>query len=376
MAIVKRGISTAGISQTGIATRGISVVDRVCYAYNFDGIDDRGQLANRAINIEGDNTFEFWSPAVVMTATQAIISQNITSNSASMEFQLFTASGGLEVIYGGAPRVVIMTQAQGFKSSTRYGLTLIGSEAKLYEGGLGGTLVRTSGFTRGTAREPTAPTLIGCRGNGTGAYANFFSGLQYDIKINGVLWEMGDRNQSIQLPTPTGLGAELITQSVLENPASKGSQWAYLGGGRWQYIGDGQGGLQFLLPANIPEQGFIEYEVESYQQVTGVGPMRVSPTTTNFFGDRLFNTLGRKKAYYTVKPASIEFTRNNSGDQINCVIKNISFKPLGTCNPMTIFNTTNDRWQQVPCRINTEGVQVQGGAFITTSDNKKVEVLK
>jgi len=43
---------------------------------------------------------------------------------------------------------------------------------------------------------------------------------------------------------------------------------------------------------------------------------------------------------------------------------------------MTLFNTTSDRWQQVACRVNTEGVQVQGGAFITTSDNKKVEVLK
>jgi hypothetical protein len=320
-----------------------------CFAYNFDGVDDRGVLANRAINIEGDNTFEFWSPASFATI-QAIIAQNIAGAGASMEFRVFAAASSLDLTFGGIS-ASLFSVAQGFKPATRYGLTLIGTEAKVYEGGLSGTLVRTTTFTRGAAREPTAQTLIGCRGNGSGSFLQFFQGLQYDIRINGVLWEMGDRDQTIQLPTPTGLGVELITQSVLENPATRGSQWTYLGAGRWQYIGDGQGGLQFLLPANIPDQGFIEYEVESYQQVTGVGSVRVSPTTTNFFGDRLFNTLGRKKAYYTVKPASIEFTRNNSGDQINCIIKNISFRPLGTCNPMQLINTTSDRWQQVPCRV-------------------------
>jgi hypothetical protein len=116
--------------------------------------------------------------------------------------------------------------------------------SQIFEGGLSGTPVRTGTFTRGAAREPAAPTLIGCRGT----FSQFFRGLQYDIRINGTLWEMGNRNESIQPSTPAG-------------------------------------------------------------------------------------------------------------------------------NNMTLVNTTSDRWEQVACRVNTTGVQVQGGQFITTNDNKKVEVL-
>jgi len=249
MPISARGIAQRGISLArGIANRGISVSERQCWAYNFDGIDDRGVLTNRAINIEGDNSLEFYTPTA-LTPNVGIISQNIASALASREFELgLSGSSALQLIYGGS-NSTLFSSALGMKAATRYGLTLIGTEAKIYEGGLGGTLVRTTTFTRGAAREPTAPTLIGCRGNGAGAYGGFFSGLQYDIKINGTLWEMGDRAQAVQPSLPAG-------------------------------------------------------------------------------------------------------------------------------NNMTLVNTTSDRWQAVPCRINTEGVQVQGGAFITTSDNKKVEVLK
>ncbi len=374
MPIAARGIAQRGISLArGIATRGISVSERQCWAYNFDGIDDRGVLTNRAINIEGDNSLEFWSPAGATGGM--IIAQNISATESAREFNLWRGgSGELNVTFGGVTSN-LMTVAQGFKAQTRYGLTLIGTEAKIYEVGLSGTLVRTTTFTRGAAREPTAQTLIGCRGAGAGAYANFFSGLQYDIKINGTLWEMGDRNQSIQLPTPTGLGAELITQSVLENPATKGTQWTYLGGGRWQYIGDGSlNDLIFISFASQPAAGFLEFEIES-----------ISGTLTCAQGGASvpsqFNTVGVKRYYYTTKDNGANVNANcvsfkRASGVASCIIKNISFKPLGTCNPMQLINTTSDRWQAVPCRVNTEGVQVQGGAFITTSDNKKVEVLK
>jgi hypothetical protein len=247
MPIATRGIARQGISRRGIATGGISVVDRVCYAYKFDGIDDRGVLANRAINIEGDNTFEFWTSSNLAVA-QAIIAQNIMRALASREFELWHSSGsGMRIVFGGA-ETALFTSEQGLKAATRYGLTLTGTTAQIYEGGLNGTLVRTTTFIRGTAREPTAQTLIGCRGNNSGLFTGFFQGRQYDIRINGVLWEMGDRDQVIQPSTPAG-------------------------------------------------------------------------------------------------------------------------------NNMTLINTTSDRWQQVACRVNTTGVQVQGGQFIATSDNKKVEVL-
>jgi hypothetical protein len=165
-------------------------------------------LSTRAINIEGDNTFEFWSPAT--QANQTIIAQNIIGTSASMEFRLnLGATGNLELTYGGSFSL-LFTVAQGMKAATRYGLTLIGTTAQIFEGGLSGTLVRTISFTRGTAREPTAPTLIGCRGNGAGVFVNFFSGPQYDIRINGVLWEMGNRNEAIQPSTPAGNNMTLV----------------------------------------------------------------------------------------------------------------------------------------------------------------------
>jgi hypothetical protein len=220
----------------------------------------------------------------------------------------------------------------------------------VFEGGLSGTLVRTATFARGAAREPTAQTLIGCRGNGAGVFANFFQGPQYDIRINGTLWEMGDRDQAIQLPTPTGLGAELITQNVLDNPAVRGSQWTYLGDGRWQYVGDGSfNSLRFLSSANHPPAGFMEFEVESISGqmrcVSGFNP----PNTVG----TVFNTVGVKRAYYTSfsPDTQFEFCRNNSGAVVSCIIKNISFRPLGTCNPMQLINTTSDRWQQVACRV-------------------------
>ena len=182
---------------------------RQCFAYNFDGVDDRGVSANRAINIEGDNTFEFWSPASLATF-QCILSQNISPTVGAREFQIFSDGGNQLVIIFGGTSSIIFNSAQGFKPATRYGLTLIGTTAQVFEGGLGGTLVRTTTFTRGAAREPTAPTLISCRGNGAGLFAGFFSGLQYDIRINGTLWEMGNRNEAIQPSTPAGNNMTLV----------------------------------------------------------------------------------------------------------------------------------------------------------------------
>jgi len=186
MPISARGIAQRGISlPKGIATRGISVSERQCWAYNFDGIDDRGVLATRAINIEGDNSLEFWSPAS-LSAFMGVICQSASATVSAREFTIVTGSSGLLVRFGGT-ETVIMSQAQGFKPATRYGLTLIGTTAQVFEGGLGGTLVRTAAFTRGAAREPTANTVIGAIPAGAG-FGNYFSGLQYDIKINGTLF--------------------------------------------------------------------------------------------------------------------------------------------------------------------------------------------
>lgn len=325
-----------------------SISAAVRSAYNFDGVDDRGALLTRAINPDGDNTFEFFSPAVIKAPTQAIVAQNITSTISAMEFQLFVAGGTLEVVFGGGARTALMTAAQGFATNTKYGLTLIGTEAKLYLGGLGGTLLRTVTFPRGAAREPSAVTTIGCR-TSSGTFANFFEGKQHDIKINGVFWPIEANSQILQLPLPNGLGADLITPAVHAAPVAKGSQWTHLGDGRWEYVGDGTGNsLAFLPLGSIPETGWLEYEVESFTRTVGLSGLRWSATTANWAGDRVFASTGKKRAFFTAKPADLTLTRNTPGDVISCVIKNISFKPLGTCNPLILANITPDRWEEVP----------------------------
>jgi hypothetical protein len=181
--------------------RGMLDLGRQCWAYNFDGIDDRGQLTFRAINIEGDNSLEFFSPNALNGVVRVIIAQNVTGTA---EFILQVSTSNILQLNFGNAFTNLLTIAQGFKPSTRYGLTLIGTEAKVYEGGLAGTLVNTTAFVRGAVREPTAPTIIGARQSGAGNFVNFFSGLQYDIKINGTLWEMGNRAQAVQPSLPAG----------------------------------------------------------------------------------------------------------------------------------------------------------------------------
>lgn len=328
LALAPLGLSALGVYPLGVTGE---VVKR--WVPEFDGVSSRGQLSNRAINPEGDNYLEFRSP---LNINCTIIAQNISNTATAREFQLWQgASGELNLTFGGS-NVVIASSSDGYELGAFYYLSLVGTTATLAKG-LPANVIKGKAFVKGAAREPTAVTLIGCRGSGAGVFGTFAQGPQYDVRINGTLWPMSEKGYAIQLPSPSGLGQELITQSVLENPLVKGSQWTYLGVGRWQYLGDGSGELVFLANVNLPDACIIDFEVESYQQVTGSGSMRISPTSSNFFGDRLFNTVGKKRAYYTAKPASVSFTRNNTGEQINCIIKNISFKPLSGRGPNLVL---------------------------------------
>lgn len=188
--------------------------------YNFDGVDDRGQLAFKAINIDGDNSFEFWTPENFI-AEQAIITQCISGNFALMEFRLFSRTTPDLVITFGGQTNIFFTAGQGLKAATKYGLTLIGNQLQVFEGGLSGTLVRDTTFTRGAAREAAAITGINARNN-SGTLVNFFRGRQYDVSINGTLYPMSEKGQLIQMPSPRGLGAEIVNVSSIlwEAPAS------------------------------------------------------------------------------------------------------------------------------------------------------------
>lgn len=311
------------------------------WVYNFDGVDDRGQLAFRAINPDGDIDVEWRSgPNISLASSRTIVSQTLTTSSANQEFFMFVATNGnLVVRVGGVERVT--SPAIVYQPNAKYRWRLQGTTVELW---VNDVLQPAMTFTRGTAREPTATTQIGSTAN-----TFFYLGQLYDVRINGVLWPIADRNQTIQLPSPSGLGPELITEANHLAPAVKDSQWTYLGSGRWEYVGDGtQNSLRLVTQAEHPTAGFAEFEVESY---SGAGTMRCSSgfNPANHSGN-LFKGVGKYRCFYTSfadAGVMLEFGRRGNGELVSCVIKNISFKPLGTCNPLTLVNTASTGWQEV-----------------------------
>lgn len=337
--------------------RPISANRKKCYALNFNGINTYAQLAERAIDPDGDNVFEFWTPNVLRNF-DTIISQNSTGVFARREFQLFTSSFELRLNLGGTDTALLAT-SQGLKTNTKYKLTLIGNQATVYDAN--GNVLRTTAFTRGAEREPLALTKIGANTD-SGGHANYFQGQLPYIRINNYYYTFDAKGQAIQLPVPSGLGAELITQSVLENPAIQGSQWTYLGDGRWQYVGDGSNNtLSFLAASNQPDSGFLEFEVESIS-----GTMRCAQNAPSNPVNPRFSTVGIRRYFYSQKSSAAGSTGNTvvfirDVGAASCIIKNISFKPLGTSNPATIYNAVPEQWDQIPCNLRPPAPQQTDG---------------
>jgi len=293
--------------------------------YNLDGVDDRATLQFRAINPDGDIRIKFRTGSTVPPAGQnyVIISQMISSAFANREFMLQTnTSNALQLLVGG---IFSSNSGTPIAPNSLYEVSLIGN---LFTVVCNGVTQISVTFNRGTSREPTAVTAIASRvSNGVSTWGFFYQGPLFDIEINGALWPMGGRNQAIQLPYPSGLGLELITQSVLENPNLQGSQWTYLGGGRWQLVGNGDiNDLRFLTNPQHPAAGLLEFEIESIS-----GEIRC---TSGSIARAVFNTIGVKRYFYTsideggAGNAAVVFRRNVPGVPASCIIKNISFRPL------------------------------------------------
>ena len=306
------------------------------WALNFDGVGVRGQLANRAINPDGDIDIEweqlFYNSAIF--SAQTIVAQ--TEDGMIREYIIRAEAN--EAIHQNMGGEVHVTPS-GLYGNGKWRSTVIGNTWTVYKNSV---VVHTQTIVRGSGKEPSAKTYVGVRIGG-GSFIDYISGCIFNIRINGKLYPMRDYNQAIQLPLPTGLGDELITPYVLENPVVKGSQWTYLGDGRWQYIGDGtHNALSFLGSTSQGQSGFFEFEIES---ISGT----ITCTNGSLINSR-FDSVGVKRYYYT---------ENGSGDInhvlfkrytgiVSCIIKNFSHKPLGTCNPMTISNATSANWVEVP----------------------------
>lgn len=182
----------------------IAAANRLRWAYNFDGVDDYGVLDQRAVDIQNDNTFEFWSPEIFTGTARTIIAQTWQSNISLREFELFTGSDNFLIMVRGGVRTQLMTNAQGYKVSTLYGIRQTGDTIEIFEGGLSGQIVRTLTAPKGAATEPTALTTVCCRGNTGNTFISFHRGKQYNVRINGVLWEMRNNSSAVQPSIPAG----------------------------------------------------------------------------------------------------------------------------------------------------------------------------
>jgi hypothetical protein len=314
-----------------------SIVAAVRWVYDFDGIDDRGAFAYRAINIDGVIDIE-WEQDFDAIGSKVIVSQCGDGQNITQEFRLTHRSDGvLELILGGSVHLAL-TQAQGMVNKARYRLLLVGSEGTLYKDDV---IIRTATFTRGPAREPSAVTLIASRPSGSG-FTNYGKGRLSNIKINGTLWPIAENNQTIQLPLPAGLGAERANFNIVTVQAG----WTYNNGTfTATSVPAFQPSSGFSIGAlTAGEAYFLELEVLS---VTGTFRVQVTGGT----GQNLVPNITSPGKYRFLVVAlagntscGFQATVNNT----SCVINEISFKPLGTCNPLTLVNTTPDRWQEVP----------------------------
>lgn len=268
------------------------VAEALRSAYSFDGVDDRGQLAFRAINPDGDIDIE-WTQDHTGNAG-VIVSQCASASIAAQEFRLTHLAGvNLELIVGGVWRKVTAPR------TGQYRLLLVGNRLQLFRNG-----VQTYDdiFTRGAAREPAAVTSIGWRPD-----TDRYIGTIYNLRINGILYPIADHNQAIQLPSPKGLGPELINlTNIIWDSASSDT---FVSGDSFGFTAlDTWGQRSFRIPitiqANVPYLFDIEvtggYSEGGMIRVTlndklGDGAPHVTPVTVGAGGNTPFDV---SSAYY------------------------------------------------------------------------------
>jgi hypothetical protein len=330
--------------------------------YNFDGIDDYGVLANRAIDPNGDIVIEFVMPDNVAAGVErTIISQNITNTTNAREFTLFISavSGNLGVTFGGATYAA--ADAGSFSAGDLCRLSLIGSTSTLRNLTRGTNTIRS--FTRGVAREPNAQTVIGARTNGViGSFAAFFSGIQRDVTINGITYPIDDSKQAVQLPEPSGLGAEILINPQMTVAAANWSKDSItvsnlpvgvrLTNTRPSYAGG-------VLQTFATTQGVkyvVRIKVNGISTTTPATTCRVSVNTgtTGIYTGSLYaanHTVDKQYLFLVFTADAAQATLKimaNTAEQSGYVeISDVTLKPLGTCNPLTLRNTNPDRWQEV-----------------------------
>jgi len=178
---------------------------------NFDGVGIRGVFNTKAINVDGDIDIEFMSPSV-LGPRQTILSQQVNLSGAS-EFLLESAVTNVLQIMVGGTNFNLLSVAQGYEANKRYRIKLVGTTITVWKTLIGDldTPILTTSFTRGATREAAALTVLGAAVNNTaGTYVRFTQGIQFDVKIGGILWPIATYNAMSQNPTS---GTNVLTIS-------------------------------------------------------------------------------------------------------------------------------------------------------------------
>ena len=299
------------------------------WVYDFDGVNDFAQFAE-PVQLAGDYVIEFTVNSSDWSGTEGrrvFGTAGAPNNRAFFRYEVSTQGFKFHPDFStGGERFLPITPADN--QDYRFRIEKAGSVLTLSELTTGQTDSRETDSDNGVIE------IVG------GHLSNRFIGVIKDFRINGHLYPINDPTSNIQLAEPSGLGAELITQHVLENPSFADPAWVYLGEGRWSAENLSLGSLRFFPVSDNPN-GFLEFEIES---ITGLLTCTVSAVAGS-----VFNSVGVKRFFYTedVNANKIEFKR--AAGTISCIIKNISFKPLGTANPLTLVNTNSERWSKIPC---------------------------
>lgn len=183
----------------------------------MNGTNHRGVFLTRAIDPDGDIDISFRAPSSI-TVRQSILSQQVNLSGFSEFLLESSVTSVLQMTVGGAAANVL-TVAQGYEADKRYRVKLVGTSLTVWKDLISDsdTPVRTTSFTRGAVREPSAVTTLGAAVfNTPGSFIRFFAGPQSNIRINNITWSLGAAGSAVQLPS-VGLNTiTLFNTSILD----------------------------------------------------------------------------------------------------------------------------------------------------------------
>ncbi len=174
------------------------------WAYDFDTVDDYAVLAYPvSIAANADFDIEFKVRALSDATFNGILAQS-TANAASnfLRFLPDTQTHNMQLIFADGTVSALIPRTGGSSAVVRNGAL---NKVRI---------TRVSGVVTpylndiayaSSSRSSAIEFGIVCRLGGT-----YLSGLFFDLKINGVLWRMDQRNQAIQPSTPAGNNMTLV----------------------------------------------------------------------------------------------------------------------------------------------------------------------